>query len=41
MDAANAAAPGPWADRTVTVGPDGLVRCAWGVEGDPLYRAYQ
>ena len=24
----------------VTVGPDGVVRCAWGVEGDPLYRAY-
>lgn len=30
----------PWATRTVTVGPDGVVRCAWGVEGDPLYRAY-
>ncbi len=30
----------PWAGRTVTVGPDGIVRCAWGVEGDPLYRAY-
>jgi DNA-3-methyladenine glycosylase I len=24
----------------VTVGPDGVARCAWGVEGDPLYRAY-
>ena len=22
------------------VGTDGIVRCAWGVEGDPLYRAY-
>ena len=30
----------PWATRTVTVGPDGVARCAWGVEGDPLYRAY-
>ncbi len=30
----------PWAARTVTVGPDGVARCAWGVEGDPLYRAY-
>jgi DNA-3-methyladenine glycosylase I len=30
----------PWASRSVTVGPDGVVRCAWGVEGDPLYRAY-
>jgi DNA-3-methyladenine glycosylase I len=30
----------PWASRTVTVGPDGIARCAWGVEGDPLYRAY-
>jgi DNA-3-methyladenine glycosylase I len=30
----------PWATRTVTVGPDGIVRCAWGVEGDALYRAY-
>ncbi|HYN47436.1 MAG TPA: DNA-3-methyladenine glycosylase I [Candidatus Nanopelagicales bacterium] len=29
-----------WATRTVTVGTDGVVRCAWGVEGDPLYRAY-
>ena len=32
--------PSPWASRTVTVGPDGVARCAWGVEGDPLYRAY-
>jgi len=32
--------PSPWATRTVTVGPDGVARCAWGVEGDPLYRAY-
>jgi DNA-3-methyladenine glycosylase I len=30
----------PWASRSVTVGPDGVARCAWGVEGDPLYRAY-
>lgn len=30
----------PGATRTVTVGPDGVARCAWGVEGDPLYRAY-
>jgi DNA-3-methyladenine glycosylase I len=29
-----------WAARTVTVGPDGVARCAWGVESDPLYRAY-
>ncbi len=36
-----AAAPtSPWAARTVTVGPDGVARCAWGVEGDPLYRVY-
>jgi DNA-3-methyladenine glycosylase I len=35
-----AAAENPWAARTVTVGPDGVARCAWGVEGDPLYRAY-
>ena len=34
------APPNPWASRTVTVGPDGVVRCAWGVEGDLLYRAY-
>lgn len=32
--------PSPWATRTVTLGPDGITRCAWGVEGDPLYRAY-
>jgi DNA-3-methyladenine glycosylase I len=39
--AAPAAAPAnPWASRTVTIGPDGIARCAWGVEGDPLYRAY-
>jgi DNA-3-methyladenine glycosylase I len=40
--AAPAAAPpvSPWATRTVTVGADGVVRCAWGVEADPLYRAY-
>jgi DNA-3-methyladenine glycosylase I len=40
--AASATAPlvSPWATRTVTVGPDGVARCAWGVEGDPLYRAY-
>lgn len=31
---------GPWAGRTVTVGPDGVARCAWGVESDALYRAY-
>jgi len=30
----------PWASRTVTVGSDGVARCAWGVEGDPLYRSY-
>jgi DNA-3-methyladenine glycosylase I len=24
----------------VTVGPDGVARCAWGVEGDSLYRSY-
>jgi len=35
-----AAQPSPWATRTVTVGPDGVARCAWGVEGDALYRAY-
>jgi DNA-3-methyladenine glycosylase I len=29
-----------WATRTLIVGADGVVRCAWGVEGDPLYRAY-
>ena len=31
---------GPWAARAVDVGSDGIARCAWGVEGDPLYRAY-
>jgi DNA-3-methyladenine glycosylase I len=30
----------PWASRTIIVGPDGVARCAWGVEGDLLYRAY-
>ena len=36
-----AAAPAnPWAARTVTIGPDGIARCAWGVERDALYRAY-
>jgi DNA-3-methyladenine glycosylase I len=40
-DAAPDAAPANrWASRTVTIGPDGVVRCGWGVEGDPLYRAY-
>jgi len=38
------AAPAPpasmWASRSITVGPDGVARCAWGVEGDPVYRAY-
>lgn len=29
-----------WATRTVIVGTDGVARCAWGVERDPLYRAY-
>ncbi len=34
-------APAPaWASSGVVTGPDGVVRCAWGVEGDPLYRAY-
>ncbi len=28
------------AARSLIVGPDGVVRCAWGVEADPLYRAY-
>jgi DNA-3-methyladenine glycosylase I len=38
---ADVAAPAnPWATRAVTVGSDGVARCAWGVEGDPLYRAY-
>ncbi len=31
---------GPHASRTVTRGIDGVLRCAWGVENDPLYRAY-
>jgi DNA-3-methyladenine glycosylase I len=35
-----AAPANPWASRTVTLGPDGIVRCAWGVEADALYRAY-
>ncbi|HEX7400253.1 MAG TPA: DNA-3-methyladenine glycosylase I [Candidatus Limnocylindrales bacterium] len=39
MEAGTAAA-GPWAERAVVVGSDGVARCAWGVEGDPLYRAY-
>ena len=34
-----AAAP-PWGSRTVVRGTDGVLRCAWGVEGDPVYRAY-
>jgi DNA-3-methyladenine glycosylase I len=37
---ADVAPASPWATRTVTVGPDGIARCAWGVEGDPLYRSY-
>jgi DNA-3-methyladenine glycosylase I len=32
--------PGPHRVRSVTVGADGVARCAWGVEGDPLLRAY-
>jgi DNA-3-methyladenine glycosylase I len=40
VDAGAAAPAGPWADRALIVGPDGVIRCAWGVEGDPLYRAY-
>ena len=32
---ASSVAPG-----TVTIGLDGVARCAWGVQGDPLYRAY-
>ena len=40
MESGAAPLANPWATRTVTVGPDGIVRCAWGVEGDPLYRAY-
>ncbi len=38
--AAPAAAANPRATRTVTVGSDGVARCAWGVEGNLLYRAY-
>ncbi len=30
----------PWAARSTITGADGIVRCAWGVESDPLYRAY-
>jgi DNA-3-methyladenine glycosylase I len=30
----------PWGERSLSVFPDGIVRCAWGVENDPLYRAY-
>jgi DNA-3-methyladenine glycosylase I len=37
---ADAAVAGPWAGRSVVVGSDGVARCAWGVGGDPLYRAY-
>jgi DNA-3-methyladenine glycosylase I len=37
---AGAAAAGPWAGRSVVVGSDGVARCAWGVEGDLLYRTY-
>jgi len=33
-------AASPWATRTVTIGPDAVMRCAWGVEADALYRAY-
>ena len=40
MDAAATAPAGPRADRALTAGPDGVARCAWGVEDDPLYRAY-
>jgi DNA-3-methyladenine glycosylase I len=40
MNAGAQTVAGPWKDRTVTVGPDGVARCAWGVEDDPLYRAY-
>jgi len=40
VSAASAPPVTPWATRTLTTGPDGVVRCAWGVEGDPLYRAY-
>jgi DNA-3-methyladenine glycosylase I len=30
----------PWNERSLAVFPDGIVRCAWGVESDALYRAY-
>ncbi len=42
MTEAGAAPPAanPWATRSVTIGPDGVIRCAWGVEDDPLYRTY-
>jgi DNA-3-methyladenine glycosylase I len=40
MDAAAQAPAGPWLGRAAVVGSDGVARCAWGVEGDPLYRAY-
>jgi len=33
VDAGAAAPAGPWADRALIVGPDGVIRCAWGVEG--------
>jgi len=39
-DAGPVPASGPRATRAVTVGPDGVARCAWGVEGNALYRAY-
>jgi DNA-3-methyladenine glycosylase I len=37
-EAATAALPRP--ERSTTSGQDGVVRCAWGVETDALYRAY-
>jgi DNA-3-methyladenine glycosylase I len=40
VDAGPAAPAGPWAGRTLSTGPDGVVRCAWGIEDDPAYRAY-
>ncbi len=30
----------PWSERSLSTFPDGIVRCAWGVGNDPLYRAY-
>jgi DNA-3-methyladenine glycosylase I len=30
----------PWDQRGLTTGPDGIIRCAWGVEKDPSYLAY-